>query len=103
MFLAGHHDKVRAKFFRSQQLLELYGPDLKRPHADMLRDGIRELRVGFGGNTYRALFFFMIRDVIVITHAFIKKTDKVPDGEIDRALRYKQDLEERVRSGEEEL
>jgi len=66
----------------------------------MLRDGIRELRVAFGGNSYRAFYFFIVGDLIVITHAFIKKTDKVPQAEIDRALRYRCDFESRLRRGE---
>jgi phage-related protein len=96
MFLEGHNDKVRAKFMKLLQILREQGPDLKRPYADLLRDGIRELRVGLGGNAYRALYFFFIQDTIVMTHAFLKKTDAVPTEEIERALRYKCDYEERL-------
>ena len=42
----------------------------------------------------RCISFFAGSD-IVITHAFMKKTDRVPVEEINRALRYKQDFEER--------
>lgn len=94
MFLEGHNDKVRAKFMKLLKILKEHGPNLKRPYADVLRDGIRELRVGFGGNAYRALYFFVVQDTIVITHAFIKKTDAVPSEEIERALRCKYDYEE---------
>ena len=59
--------------------------------------------MGLCGNAYRALYFFFIGKNIVITHAFVKKTDKVPPGEIERALRYKQDFEERVARKEIEL
>jgi|SRR6185312_803727 len=103
IFLEGHNDKVRTKFGKLVVALEEHGPDLKRPYADVLRDGIRELRVGFGGNAYRALYFFFVRDTIVITHAFTKKTDAVPNQEIDRALRYKADFENRLARGEYEL
>jgi phage-related protein len=95
IFLGGHNDKVRAKFKKLLQILREQGPDLKRPYSDALRDGIRELRVGFGGNAYRALYFFFVQDTIVITHAFIKKTVEVPFEEIERALRYKRDHQER--------
>lgn len=95
MFLEGHNDKVRAKFMKLLKILKEHGPNLKRPYADVLRDGIRELRVGLGGNAYRALYFFFARDAIVITYAFIKKTNSVPAVEIEKALRYKGDHEER--------
>ncbi|HXS99102.1 MAG TPA: type II toxin-antitoxin system RelE/ParE family toxin [Elusimicrobiota bacterium] len=103
IFLEGHNEKVRTKFGKLVTALEEYGPNLKRPYADILRDDIRELRVGFGGNSYRALYFFFIRDLIVITHAFTKKTDSVPPAEIERALRYKKDFETRLALGEYEL
>lgn len=102
-FLEGHNDKIRTKFVKLLAVLKEYGPNLKRPYADVLREGIRELRVGFAGNAYRALYFFFIESSIVITHAFMKKTDKVPPEEIERALRYKKDFEERLSRGEFEL
>ncbi len=100
IFLEGHNDKVRSKFNKILKVLRAHGPDLQRPYADFLRDGIRELRVGFGGNAYRALYFFCIGDLIVVTHAFMKKTDAVPFGEIERALRHKADFETRLSRGE---
>lgn len=103
VFLDGHTEKVRNKFLWLLRLLEMNGPDLKRPHADMLRDGIRELRGRVFRDSYRALFYFMIGKIIVITHAFIKKTDEVPQQEIERALRYKRDFEERIQRGEYRL
>jgi phage-related protein len=102
-FLEGHNDRVRAKFFKLLTVLEECGPDLKRPYADVLRGGVRELRVGFGGNAYRALYFFFIRDRIVVTHAFMKKTEAAPPDEIERALRFKRDFEERFAMGEFDL
>ena len=99
-FLEGHNDKVRAKFIKLLDVLREHGPNLKRPYADILLEGIRELRVGFGGNAYRALYFFFVDDSIVITHAFMKKTEKVPPEEIERALRYKNDFIHRFSRGE---
>ena len=91
--------KVETKLFKLLRILSHEGPDLKRPYADFLREGIRELRVIFSSNQYRALYFFFHGDNIVVTHGFMKKTDEVPSSEIERALRYRKDFEERVRKG----
>lgn len=102
-FLEGSHPKVKAKFIKVLDLLRYQGPNLKRPYADFLRDGIRELRIRLGTNRYRALYFFIKGKNIIITHGILKNTNKVPPGEIDKALHYKKDLEDRLRRGEVEL
>jgi len=74
-FLAGLQTKVRAKAAKWLQLLQEEGPDLKRPYADMLHDGIRELRVSFGHIEVRLLYFIEGK-AIVITQGFLKKTQQ---------------------------
>lgn len=64
------------------------GFELRRPTADILRDGIRELRAKKGHVNYRTLYFFHGRNVAILAHA-ITKEDVVPPTEIDRALRRK--------------
>ena len=66
------------------QDLERMGPDLKRPGADYLTDGIYELRFSSLRTEYRILYFFD-REEVVLTNAFAKKTAKVPRGELERA------------------
>lgn len=99
-FLDSAQPKVKAKFLNLLDLLSRLGPDLKRPYADSLRDGVRELRVRFGNNQYRALYFFIMGKTIVITHGILKNSERVPPEEIDRALRFKIDLEDRLRRGD---
>src|SRR5579859_6113848 len=99
-FLDGSTEKVKAKFFKLMTILEDKGADLRRPYADFLRDGIWELRVGFGGDQYRALYFFRDAKDIIVTHGIIKKSDKVPPPEIDRALRCKADYLRRKEPGQ---
>jgi phage-related protein len=101
-FLESLSVKVKAKLEKWVEQLEIYGPSLPRPYADTVRDKIRELRLKFGGNNYRFLYFFAGKK-IVITHGFMKKTDEVPRGEIERALRFMNDFQERLRRGEIEL
>jgi phage-related protein len=47
----------------------------------------------------RFLCFFTAGRRIIITNAFVKKSDRLPSGEKDRALRAKADFETRVRKG----
>jgi len=89
--------KVQAKIRKQIALLSYEGPKLKRPYADYLRDRIYELRVKFSPNEYRLLYFFFQRTNIVLTHGLMKKSDRVPEGEIERAIKYRLDFEERYR------
>ncbi len=97
-FLNKLQTKVRAKVVKWIEKLEKEGPNLSRPYADIVRGKIRELRVGFGSNEYRFLYFFFGRKII-ITHGFLKKTDKVPEGEIEMAERIMQDFLQRKEGG----
>ena len=66
--------------------LEQQGHELRRPHSDYLRDGIRELRTRAGRVQYRILYSFLGRNVAILTHAITKERE-VPDKEIERAIR----------------
>ena len=93
-FLDGLAIKVRAKVEKWMEKLEKEGPKLPRPYADLLRNKIRELRVSFGTKSYRILYFFNGKD-IVLTHAFTKKTKKVPNTEIEKAITIMKDYKKR--------
>lgn len=80
--------RVRAKcLVRIERLGEL-GHELRRPEADLLRDGVYELRIGLGGRNYRLLYFFHGRQAAVLSHGIVKER-RVPPVEIDRALARK--------------
>ncbi len=65
---------------------------LRRPGADLLRDGIYELRVGLSGINYRMLYFFHGNQAVVVTHG-LKKEKRVPVKEIDLAIKRKTQFE----------
>ena len=88
--MKGLPGKVRGKTLRWLEALKTQGPALPRPYADVLRGKIRELRVVFGGQQYRLLYFFSGKR-IVITHGFVKKTGPMPAQELDRAERLMHD------------
>ncbi|MDM7988655.1 MAG: type II toxin-antitoxin system RelE/ParE family toxin [Smithella sp.] len=82
----------RAKIFNWLKQLETHGPNLPRPYADLLTDGIHELRIKLSGDQVRIIYFFCYRDFIILTHAFTKSTDRVPEGEIRMAIQYREDF-----------
>ncbi|MBI1928260.1 type II toxin-antitoxin system RelE/ParE family toxin [Candidatus Poribacteria bacterium] len=58
-------------------------------------DDIWEVRVQHGNNIFRLLGFFDSADVVVLNHAFTKKTQKTPRPEIRIAEQRKQDYHRR--------
>jgi len=55
---------------------------------------IWEFRVRWGTNVYRVLAFWD-GNRVVLTHGFVKKTQRTPLGEIERAGHYRRDYFER--------
>jgi hypothetical protein len=92
--LANPRAKVKCRV-KIERLREL-GHELRRPEADLLRDGIHELRIGLDGINYRLLYFFykqksttgvVSETIAVVSHA-ITKERRVPPGEIALAIKY---------------
>ena len=54
-------------------------------------DGIFELRAKVGSDISRVLYFFVVGRTVVLTNGFIKKTQKTPPAEIERAKQYRED------------
>ena len=68
------------------------GHELRRPEADLLRDGIYELRVSLQSVHYGILYFFHGTVAAVVSHGLIKER-VVPPKEIDRAVGRKKRFE----------
>jgi phage-related protein len=82
----------RAKTLAFIEQLKVKGPDLHRPYADLLEDGIHELRIKLTGEQVRILYFFCYKDIIILTNVFEKHTDKVPKSEIKTAKKNRDDF-----------
>lgn len=91
-FIDARKERDQAKTFSWIVQLEGQGPTLPRPYADLLEDGIHELRVRLSGDQVRIFYFFCFRDFIVLTHEFVKRTGRVPQSEIDLAKKYRADF-----------
>ena len=63
----------------------------KKYFKKLLPYDIWEVRIDFSGNTYRILSFMYNDSQLILTHGFVKKTQKVPKNEIEKALTYKSD------------
>ncbi|MFC3416485.1 type II toxin-antitoxin system RelE/ParE family toxin [Algoriphagus hitonicola] len=97
-FLAELDPKTLKKIFYNIDLAEQTNdPRLLKK----LQHDIWEFRTYYGGLQIRLLAFWDKSDkkntLVIATHGFIKKVDKVPKNEIDRALRLKDNYFENKR------
>lgn len=90
-FILSLDKKMRAKMLRTISLLADNGPDLREPCPKPLGDGIFELRAKVGSDISRVLYFFIVGRRVILTNGFIKKTQKTPPAELERAKRYRAD------------
>jgi phage-related protein len=87
-WLDGLPAKIQDKCVVKIERLRELGHELRRPEADLLRNGIYELRVGHGGLNYRMLYFFHGRIAAVLAHGLMKERE-IPEKDIQRALERK--------------
>ena len=90
-FLDGLDNKMRAKMIRTVELLRDYGYELREPYSKHLNDGIFELRAKVSTDITRVLYFFVSGRKAILTHGFVKKTQKTPQSEIEKADNYRRD------------
>ena len=62
-FIESRNKRNQAKIFSLFYYLEEMGPNLSRPYADLLEDGIHELRIKLSGEQIRILYFFVIETI----------------------------------------
>jgi hypothetical protein len=95
-FIDSISERSQAKILALIAALEERGPNLPRPYADLLKDGIHELRVKLSGNQFRVFYFFCYRDFIVLTNVLMKTTAKIPESEINIAQKCRDDFLKRI-------
>ena len=92
--MARHPSYKRPRQVRSQdRAFTRAGPSIARPEADLLRNGIYELRIGREGINYRILYFFRDRIAAILAHGLVKERE-VPDRDIRVALERKRLFEQ---------
>jgi hypothetical protein len=95
-FIESRPQKHQNKILRFLDLLEEMGPTLTRPFADLLDDGIHELRITLSGDHARLLYFYVHQRFIILYQAFWKHTDKVPARFIKQTIAYRDRLLKQV-------
>lgn len=83
-WLDNQSSKVQDKCIERIERLGEQGYELRRPHADILDDGIYELRIRHGNVNYRILYAFAGKNVVLLSHG-CTKTKTVPKKEIRKA------------------
>lgn len=81
------HD-LQARFLHVSEMLEELGPSrVGEPHVKKLRGKLWEMRMRGRDGIARAIYFAAMGRRLVVVRAFVKKTRKTPDREIELATR----------------
>ncbi|EQA36067.1 Gp49-like PF05973 family protein [Leptospira inadai serovar Lyme str. 10] len=88
-FLLKLENKLKAKAFRTIELLGEFGPELREPFSKKIQGytGLFELRIKQGSNICRLFYFFEKGRVVIITSGFVKKDQKTDKAELTRAYK----------------
>lgn len=94
-FFIKQTDKVKKKIVWTLSLIEEVQtvPETYLKHLKGTQ-GLYEVRVQSGSNIYRVFCFFDEGKIVVIMNGFQKKSQKIPKGEIEKALKIKKEYEQ---------
>ena len=90
-FMLSLDKKLRAKLADTIMILQDNGYELREPYSKHISEGIFELCAKQGSDITRVMYFFYVDRHIILTNGFIKKTQKTPQSEIEKAKRYRSD------------
>jgi len=101
-FLLSLNPKLRAKAYSDIMLLKHLGINIRAPYSAPIKGdnykGLFELRTKFSSDITRIFYFLYDKNKFVLLHGFVKKANKPPDRELERALNYKKDYERRCQN-----
>ena len=98
-FINRFEEKTRAKILARIEFLEEHWFEARRPFIDKIDRDLYELRVEFAWNNIRVLYAYMFKDYIVLLHGFVKKTDKIPETDKQKARTRMIDFQVRYSEG----
>lgn len=93
-FFIKQRDKVKDKIIWTFDLIEGL-PKIPETYLNHIEntDGLFEIRVQQGSDIFRIFCFFDQGQLVVLANGFQKKTQKTPKEEINKALKIKNDYE----------
>lgn len=94
-YLDGLSAQEAARVTKELELLAEFGSDLGEPHVRKVDRKLWELRVR-GKLQHRVLYFAAAEQKLVLLHAFTKKTQRTPPGELETARRRMADYLEGI-------
>ena len=88
-FLLSLSPKLRAKAYNDIMLLKHLGINIREPYSVSVKGnkykGLFELRTKFSSNITRIFYFMHDKNKFILLHGFIKKSNKPPERELERA------------------
>ena len=98
-----YNDKVEAETLRFPtgilanlihilEMIEEFGPNLGKPHTAPIGKGLFEIRAKGKEGIGRSLFCTLNKEEIVVLHSFVKKTQRTPKKELDKARKRMKEL-----------
>lgn len=75
-------------------MLRFGGNEVKEPHTKSLGDGLFEIRAKSEEGILRAFYTFRAGKVIIIFQIFIKKGNKTPKNELEKARKVLKQMKE---------
>lgn len=76
---------ILANFLHITEIIEEFGPSVGKPYTAPMGNGLFEIRAKGKEGIGRSLFCIVKGKEIIILNSFIKKTQKTPKKEIDKA------------------
>ncbi|MDO9477507.1 MAG: type II toxin-antitoxin system RelE/ParE family toxin [Pseudohongiella sp.] len=85
-------DGILADFLHVAEIIEQFGPAVGKPYTAPMGAGLFEIRVRGREGIGRSLFCTVEGQEVVILNSFIKKTQKTPSKEIEKARKRMKEL-----------
>ncbi len=79
-------EKEQVKIFARLELLKEREGYLDEPYSKYIKGKVRELIINFSRNRHRIFYFIFTGKRIILLYAFLKKTQKTPRREINKAI-----------------
>jgi phage-related protein len=83
---------ILANLLHILEMIEEFGPTIGKPYTAPMGGGLFEIRARGKEGIGRSLFCMPKGKEIVILHSFIKKTQKTPRRELDKARKRMKDI-----------